>query len=112
MTGSADQVQGPFGVGLTTASTSGHGIHPGQVLPRRLALIPGPFHDASMAKQRQPGGYEFRAADAFQSLLGEEWRDVDVAALVEEKRTRMQGSARNQRDAPLPCATGLVKHAA
>ena len=37
----------------------------------------------------QAGGYEFRA-DIFQSLSGEIWKDVDVEALVNEKRTRMQ----------------------
>ena len=39
-------------------------------------------------KLRQGGGYEFRAAGGLSSLPGEEWREVDVAALVEEKRVR------------------------
>ena len=39
---------------------------------------------------RQTGGYEFRSARALQILPGEEWRAVDVPALVEEKRKRMQ----------------------
>ena len=41
-------------------------------------------------KCRQAGGYEFKAAGAFQSLAGEAWREVDVLALMEEKRKRMQ----------------------
>ena len=40
-------------------------------------------------RQRQTGGYEFRAADVFKSLPGEQWREVDVPALREEKRKRM-----------------------
>ena len=43
-------------------------------------------------KCRQGGGHEFQAADAFQTLPGEEWREVDVSALVEEKKKRVQGS--------------------
>ena len=43
-------------------------------------------------KCRRGGGYEFRAADVFQPLPGEEWREVDVSALAEEKKKRMQAS--------------------
>ena len=39
---------------------------------------------------RRTGGYEFRSAGAFQALPGEEWREVNVAALAEEKRKRMK----------------------
>ena len=45
-------------------------------------------------KQRQAGGHEFRAAHVFEPVPGEEWREVDVAALVEEKRKRMQAHLR------------------
>ena len=38
----------------------------------------------------QTGGYEFRAADVFHALPGEEWREVDVASLAQEKRERMR----------------------
>ena len=41
-------------------------------------------------KRHQGGGYEFRVAQVFQPLPGEEWREVDVLALIEEKRKRMQ----------------------
>lgn len=40
---------------------------------------------------RRTGSYEFQAANVFQALRGEEWREVDVPALVEEKRKRMHG---------------------
>ena len=40
------------------------------------------------------GGYAFRGADIFQALPGEEWRDVDVASLAQEKRERMQKAHR------------------
>ena len=39
---------------------------------------------------RQSGGYEFRAADVFHALPGEEWREVALASLAQEKRERMQ----------------------
>ena len=40
------------------------------------------------------GGYEFRPAEAFPTLPGEEWREVDVEALAGEKRKRMQAPCR------------------
>ena len=44
--------------------------------------------------RRQTGGYEFQAADVFRSLPGEEWREVDVASLAQEKRKRVQAAHR------------------
>ena len=40
--------------------------------------------------RHQTGGYKFRAANVFHALCGEEWREVDVASLAQEKRERMQ----------------------
>ena len=55
-----------------------------EVLGLRRGLISHCIH----GKQRHTGGYEFRAAEAFQPLPGEEWRNVDLMALVEDKRKR------------------------
>ena len=52
----------------------------------RSGLVSHSIH----GKQRQTGGHEFRVAHVFEPLPGEEWREVDVAALVEEKRKRLQ----------------------
>ena len=55
-----------------------------------LNLYSGSISNCVSGKQRQTSGFEFRAADVFQPLPGEEWREVDVPALVEEKRKRLQ----------------------
>ena len=55
-----------------------------------LGLRSGLVSHCINGRQRQTGGFEFRAAHVFQSLQGEEWREVDVSAMVEEKRKRMQ----------------------
>ena len=39
---------------------------------------------------RQTGGNEFRGAEIFRPLPGEEWREVNLAALVDEKKKRME----------------------
>ena len=39
-------------------------------------------------RSRQTGGYEFRCAPAWQALPGEEWRAVDIPALLEERSLR------------------------
>ena len=39
---------------------------------------------------RKTGGVEFLAADVFQAFPGEEWREVDILALVTEKQKRKQ----------------------
>ena len=57
-----------------------------QVRGLRSGLVSHSIH----GKQRQTGGHEFRVAHVFEPLPGEEWREVDVAALVEEKRKRLQ----------------------
>ena len=57
---------------------------------KELGLHPTSVSHCIRGKQRQSGGYEFRAAAVFQSHPGEEWREVDVQALVEEKRSRME----------------------
>ena len=43
--------------------------------------------------QHQTGGYEFRA-EVFQPLPGEEWREVNLPALVDEKKKRMKARSR------------------
>ena len=55
-----------------------------------LGLRSGLISHCVNRRQRQTGGFEFRAADVFETLPGEEWREVDVPALIEEKRKRMQ----------------------
>ena len=55
-----------------------------------LGLNSGSVSLCIRGRLRKTGALEFRAADVFQSLQGEEWREVDVAALVEEKSKRMQ----------------------
>ena len=45
-------------------------------------------------KQRRSGGYEFQAVGVMGSIPGEEWREVNLAALVEEKRKRTQALSR------------------
>ena len=53
-----------------------------------LGLRGGSVSHCIHGRLRKTGGFEFRAADVFQSLQGEEWREVDVAGLAEEKRKR------------------------
>ena len=53
-----------------------------------LGIWQGSISNCTHGKCRQAGGVEFRA-DVFHTLPGEQWRDVDVAALVEDKRKRM-----------------------
>ena len=60
---------------------------------KALGLRSSLVSDCIRGKQRQTGGYEFRAADVFQTLPGEEWREVDVPALLEEKRNRNKHSS-------------------
>ena len=68
-------------------------LHPSMLRAAKLLdLNAGHISDCIHGKQRQTGGYEFQAADVFQSLPGEDWREVDVPALMEEKRKRMQAS--------------------
>ena len=55
-----------------------------------LGLNRGSVSLCVRGSRHQSGGYEFRAADVFQSVPGEEWREVDVLAMAEEKRKRMQ----------------------
>ena len=55
---------------------------------RVLAVNPGQVSSCIHGKCCQAVGYEFRAAEAVQALPGEEWRQVDVQALLEEKRKR------------------------
>lgn len=57
-----------------------------KVLGLRSSLVSRCVH----GKQLQTGGHEFRAAHVFQPIAGEEWRKVDVDALLEEKRKRAQ----------------------
>ena len=65
--------------------------HPSQTSAAKMRGVhPSSVSSCIRGKCRQAGGYEFKAADAFQSLAGEAWREVDVLALMEEKRKRMQ----------------------
>ena len=41
-------------------------------------------------KRREARGYEFQAAELFQSLPGEEWREVDVPGLIDDKHKLMR----------------------
>ena len=41
-------------------------------------------------KRREAHGYEFQAGALFESFSGEEWREVDVGGLVDEKRKLTQ----------------------
>ena len=59
-----------------------------------LGLKSGLVSHCIHSRQRQTGGFEFQAADVVQSLPGEEWRVVDVPALVEEKQKRKQAPLR------------------
>ena len=69
--------------------------HPSMLSAARgLGIHPWSVSQCIRGKCRQGGGYEFRAAEVFQPLPGEEWREVDVAALVEEKKSRMETSSR------------------
>ena len=43
--------------------------------------------------RRQACGYEFQTVELFQALPGEEWRDVDVVTLVNEKQKRLQAGS-------------------
>ena len=53
-----------------------------------------PFRSASVASRHQARGFEFRARQAFQSLAGEERREVDVQALAEEKQKRKKAQTK------------------
>ena len=69
--------------------------HPSQTSAAKMRGV----HQSSISacirgKYRQGGGYEFQAAGAFQSLPGEEWREVDAQALMEEKRKRIRARLR------------------
>ena len=55
-----------------------------------LCLNRGLVSHCIHGKQNHTGGCEFRAADVFHSRPGEERREVDVLALMEEKRKRKQ----------------------
>ena len=57
-----------------------------------LGVHPWSVPQCVRAKQRQTSGLEFQAADVFHSLPGEEWREVDVPALMEQKRKRTRDS--------------------
>ena len=63
--------------------------HPSmQSAAKVLGVHPWSVSQCIRGKCRRGGSYEFRAADVFQSLPGEEWREVDVMALAEEKKRR------------------------
>ena len=67
--------------------------HPSmQGAARMLGLYSASISKCVRGMLHQTGGYEFRAAEAFQSLPGEEWRTVNVAPLAEEKQERMQAA--------------------
>lgn len=55
---------------------------------RELGVQRGGISHCLSGRRRQTGGYEFRCAPASQALPGEEWRDVDIPALLEERSTR------------------------
>ena len=55
-----------------------------------LGLAPSSISQCIRGKCGRGGGYEFRMAQVFQALPGEEWRKVDILALKEEKRKRAQ----------------------
>ena len=58
---------------------------------RALEVNVGAVSNCIHGKRLRFGAYEFRAANVVQALPGEEWREVNVAALVAEKTKRMQG---------------------
>ena len=72
--------------------------HPSMLSAARvLGLRSGLVSHCIHRNQRHTGGYEFRAADVFQPLPGEEWRDVDLLALVEDKRKRARAQSKFDR---------------
>ena len=57
---------------------------------RALQVNVGAVSNCIHGKQLRVGAYEFQAANVPETLSGEEWREVNLAALVEEKKKRMQ----------------------
>ena len=57
---------------------------------KTLEVNVGTVSNCINGKRRRGGGYEFRPADVFRLLPGEEWRKVDLTGLLEEKRKRAQ----------------------
>ena len=59
---------------------------------KQLQINPGGISTCIHGKQKQAGGYEFRlaapAALVIQALPGEEWRDVDLDALIRDRASR------------------------
>ena len=64
--------------------------HPSLTNASQVLGVPrGSVSHCVHGKCHQSGAYEFRAAE-FQAFPGEMWREVDVAALVDEKKKRVQ----------------------
>ena len=66
---------------------------------RELAVHRGCIHHCLSGRYRQTGGYEFRSVPPLPDLPGEEWRDIDVPALLEDRALRGKASASFER----PC---------